>query len=234
MGDRTTKTKGTEMQTLHIHIEFTQPILGTGNPDPEIHERFIASKAPDAKSLKEEVAAVGIDEVTERGTTVFPKTQDGHPMMWDYQFKGFLKEACATMKGVDGSESKGFPYQYKSTIDRFVFPRPRHWELVVPDGEPMRIMQRPLRAETMQGPRVALAASEMLPAGTTCDFDVVLMSKRVGVTKSKQGVDLLKCLVEWVSYGQLLGMGQWRSGGWGTFHATVTDAQTGEVLFDNV
>ena len=218
------------MITYHVELEFTQPVLGTANADPEIHERFIASKAPDARSLREEVEALGVDELTERGTTVFPRTGDGTPFLWDYQLKGFFKDACGFCRKMDGSVSSKL-VAYKSNIDGLLFVTPRNVRLRMPEGSEVRVMQRPLRAETAQGPRVALAASEMLDAGTCCEFDVTLGAKTVG-TKVK--VDFGRCLLEWLSYGRLRGIGQWRNGGWGQFACRVTDPKTGEVLLDTL
>ena len=95
------------MITYHVELEFTQPVLGTANADPEIHERFIASKAPDAKSLREEVESLGVDELTERGTTVFPRAKDGTPFLWDYQLKGFFKDACGFVLATDAAQAWG-------------------------------------------------------------------------------------------------------------------------------
>jgi hypothetical protein len=47
-------------------------------------------------------------------------------------------------------------------------------------------------------------------------------------------VDYEACLKEWMAYGQLRGIGQWRNASWGTFHCRVTDAESGEVVFDNL
>lgn len=218
------------MESIHIDIRFIQPILGTASADPEIHERFIASKAPDAPSLKEEVEALGADEVAERGTTVFPRRHDGTPFLWDYQVKGFCKDACKAMREADGSVSGNIP-AYKSKIDTLVFVSPRNINLNMPEGGEVKIMQRPLRAETAQGPRVALASSEMLPAGTECSFDITTLAQKVGTRKT---ANLRDAILEWFSYGQLRGIGQWRNAGWGSFVCRVTDNKTGEVIFDNM
>ena len=47
-------------------------------------------------------------------------------------------------------------------------------------------------------------------------------------------VDFARCLLEWLSYGRLRGIGQWRNGGWGQFACRVTDPKTGEVLLDTL
>ena len=218
------------MNTYHVEIAFTQPVLGTANSDPNIHERFIASKAPDAPSTKQEVAALGVEEVLERGTTVFPRTTDGTPFLWNYQLKGYFKDAAKFCREMDGGLTKGVP-AYKSKIDGLIKVEPRNIRLVMPEGSEVKVMQRSLRAETAQGPRVALASSEMLPAGTTCECWVTLAAEKVG---AKTKVDFAKCLIEWLAYGTWRGIGQWRNADWGQFVCRVTDTKTGEVVFDNM
>lgn len=83
------------MKELKVRLTFTEDMLGTASSNPEIHEEFIASKAPDAKSREEEVAAIGVEEAVEKAMTVFPKMADGSPFIWDYMIRGFFKEACS-------------------------------------------------------------------------------------------------------------------------------------------
>lgn len=62
---------------------------------------------------------------------------------------------------------------YKKVIDGLIFVQPRKIVLDIP-GE-ITICERPLRAQTAQGERVALSRSEEAPAGTTCEFTVVCL-----------------------------------------------------------
>ena len=181
------------MKTYHVHAEFVQPILGTASADPQIHERFIASKAPDAKSLEEEVEALGADELVERGTTVFPRTKDGTPFLWDYQLKGFFKDAAGACRQMDGMDASRRLVAHKSKIDQLVFVTPRNVRLYMPEGSEVRVMQRPLRAQTARGERVALAASEMLDAGTVRDFDVAARRPPSSWTASRSGCGTARC-----------------------------------------
>ena len=72
------------MEKVHVRLTFTEDVLGTANADKKVHSEFIASKAPDAPSREEEVAALGADEVEHREMTVFPRMEDGEtPMFWD-------------------------------------------------------------------------------------------------------------------------------------------------------
>ena len=64
-------------KVLKVKVTMFEEILGTASANPEIHEEFIASKAPDAPSREEEVAAIGAEEVFEKGMTVFPRDKDG-------------------------------------------------------------------------------------------------------------------------------------------------------------
>jgi hypothetical protein len=66
--------------------------------------------------------------------------------------------------------------------------------------------ERPLRAQTAQGERVALASSETVPAGCTLEFTVIALRE-----------DLLDYVEEWLDYGGLRGFGQWRNSGKGCF-----------------
>ena len=45
------------MKELKVRLTFLEEILGTASADPEIHETFIASNAPDAPTRKEEIEA---------------------------------------------------------------------------------------------------------------------------------------------------------------------------------
>ena len=66
--------------------------------------------------------------------------------------------------------------------------------------------QRPLRAQTAQGERVSLANSEEIPAGSSCQFEVLCMDD------SHEAA-----VMEWLEYGRLRGLGQWRNSGKGRF-----------------
>lgn len=55
------------MKKIKVRITFTEEILGTASGDPKLHEEFVASKAPNALSMEEEVAALGVDEVVRNG-----------------------------------------------------------------------------------------------------------------------------------------------------------------------
>ncbi len=189
---------------MKVKITFTEELLGTASSNPEIHREFIASKAPDAVSREEEVEAIGAEEVTEKAMTVFPRLQDGTPFLWDYQCKGFFKDSCGMLKRVPGTKSNKIK-AYKKIIDGLVFVSPRKIPITV-NGEGMGECQRPLRAQTAQGERIALAHSETVPAGSSVEFEITCLDSKFE-----------KTVKEWLDYGKLRGFGAWRNSGKGRF-----------------
>lgn len=196
------------MATVAIEITFTEEVLGSSPNTKEIYSEFIASKAPDAASVADEVEAVGADEVTEKGTTVFPRNDDGEPVIWDYQLKGFMKDACGALRRVPGTLSSKCK-AYKKVIDGTIFVKERSVAFQLPEGGEVGICERPLRADTPQGARVALARSETVPAGTKIRFTLVVMNKSDW-----------PLVQEWLDYGKFRGIGQWRNSGKGRFEWT--------------
>lgn len=203
------------MKKMKVKITFKEGLLGTSPADEEIYTRFIGAKSPDAATIEEEVAALGADEIVERGTTVFPRDEQGNPFLYDYQIKGFFKDACGMLSRLTGKDPEtgkkkkavnesGKLTAYKKVIDGMIFVEPRKIALDMP-GE-IRICQRPLRAQTAQGERVALSSSEEAPAGTTAEFEIICLD---------DGHE--KAVREWLDYGLLRGIGQWRNSGKGRF-----------------
>ena len=198
------------MVKTKVRLTFTDEILGTSSGNPELHREFIASKAPDAQKMEEEVAALGVDAVEEKSMTVFPRLADGTPFLYDYQVRGFFKEICGAMKAISGTKSSKIK-AHKKKIDNTIFVEPREIPLDL-HGMKMTNCQRPLRASTAQGERIALANSEVCPEGTSCEFEVLCMVDEDAAM-----------LREWLEYGKYKGIGQWRNSGKGRFTFEIID-----------
>lgn len=195
---------------MRVKLTTIDEMLGSQPNDKEIHRTYIASKAPDATTIEEEVAAVGVDAVDEKGTTVFPRDKDGNLVVYNYQIKGFFKSACSALRKVPKTKSSKCK-AYKKLIDLNIFVYADENDVsnrmisINYDGE-IGTCQRTLRAQTMQGERISLASSEMIGAGATIEFDVVCLNK--------DDEELVK---EWLDYGRYNGLGQWRNSGKGAF-----------------
>lgn len=133
------------------------PILGSAPASKAIRTQYIASKAPtDELRAEEEAAPFDLDE---KGLTVFNRDSRDQLCLMGYQIKGFLKAALLALKAQCKIAAP------KSKIDNLVFVEPRYIPLTR-EGKPLReeddVLERPLRAQTMQGERVTLAASELV------------------------------------------------------------------------
>lgn len=193
------------MKTMKVKLTFVEPVLGTSPANEDIYREFIASKAPvdERINIEDEVAALGVDEVVEKGMTIFPKLDDGTPFVYDYQLKGFFKGAASALRQIPGSRSSKVK-AYKKKVDQLIFVTPRQIPVLL--SGPTDTCQRPLRASTPQGERVSLAMSEEIPAGSALEFGVVMLND-----------DDEKLVREWLNYGVLHGFGQWRNSGKGRF-----------------
>lgn len=192
-----------ETERRQYRITFTEPILGTSPRNTEIYSDYIGSKAPDAATLEQEIEALGADTVEERGMTVFPRDPAGNPILWDYQVKGFFKDSCGMLARLKGKTESAKLKAFRKIIDGLIFVYPRQIALTCGD---LRVCQRPLRAQTAQGERVALSSSEELTAGTQAVIEIECYDPA-----------LWPAVEEWLDYGAARGIGQWRNSGKGRF-----------------
>lgn len=200
------------MFTLKIQLTFTNTLLGTLPNNPNIlRDHIDQDEFDDGTKLKREMAAVeGLEEVLDRGTTVFPRMEDGvTPFIYDYQMKGFFKEKMSFLRKIPGTHSSKVK-AFKKEIDGLLFFEDRENPINV-NGE-MGIMERPLRASTPQGERVSIARSETIPAGSTVQFTIRCMLD-----------SYLPIVKECLAYGAFHGTGQWRNSGKGTFTYKILD-----------
>lgn len=191
------------MKELKVRLTLTDEALGMMPADKEIHAAYIASRAPDAPSIEEEVAAVGAEEVIEKQKTVFPRMEDGTPFWFDYQLRGMFKDSIGMLRKVPDTACAKLK-AYKKAVDGLLFVKERKIPINV-NGE-IGDCQRPLRTSGPTGERTALANSETVPAGSTIEFTVLMMTK-----------DLEPVVRECLDYGALRGLGQWRNSGKGRF-----------------
>lgn len=198
------KKKESYVSETKYRVTFTEDLLGTAPLNKQIYADFVMSKK--AEASEDELNSV--PERDERGTTGFHRDEAGNPILYDYMIKGFCKDACSMLARVEGTYSKGCK-AHKKKIDGLIFVYPRKLKLNF-SGE-IGTLERPLRASTPQGERVALVKSEVLPAGTWFEMTLRILGDEVDE-------DLLK---EWLDYGQMRGIGQWRNASYGRFDYAV-------------
>ena len=197
---------------LEIMCTFIEPLLGTAPSDKNIYQTYIqgvANGAGNGNGHDDELDSLPV--MDDKGRTVFHRNAEGKPILYDYQIKGFLKDACSMQMRFEVSESKKLK-AYKKIIDGLVFVWPRQIEIIMPEGMEVGVLERPLRAQTAMGERVALASSESIAEGAKVVFEVESMNRNT-VTK-----ELIK---EWFNYGRYRGLGQWRNGSFGRFRYQI-------------
>lgn len=210
-----------KQKKFNVILELTNQQLGTISKSKEIYTKFIASKNPD--KVTPEIAAMEAEDIVEdldnTGWTCFMQDSKGLYIL-NYMILGFLKDAGFTLKeqlepGEASKKSKSKSTdnfkQVKSKIENTVFVTTRkiHFQrdgkfITEPDG----VLERPLRAMTMQGPRVALAKSDFIDEGAQLNFELVILDGKE--IKESHVAEIL-------SFGELRGLGQFRNGSYGTF-----------------
>ncbi len=202
------------MDIYKARLVLSEPMLGTVPKSASIYKDHVQNQAIEqarkngieltSEQLQQEVDSVTAMEIEEKGWTGFHEVE-GQQILYDYVIKGFLKEACSILRRISKSRSSKLA-AYRKVVDGMVFIAPRQINILLPEGEDLGILERPLRAQTAQGERVALARSDTCPVGTLIEFEVRVL-----------GVVSKVLLEDWFGYGQFKGLGQWRNGGYGRF-----------------
>jgi hypothetical protein len=184
------------MFAFPVTIRLITPMLGTVPMNQSVYSTFIESKRAEVDG---ECEAETIEEREEKGWTGFHSDENGL-FIYDYVVKGFIRYAGNVLK--DQLKIKNL----KSKLTDFLFVSPRriHLNKAKPDG----VLERPLRAQTMQGPRTTLARSDFVAEGAEIGFSVTLLDH----PEVKEAT-----VYEILEYGKLQGLGQFRNGGYGRF-----------------
>jgi hypothetical protein len=207
-----------------LKIIFTEPMLASSPANPEVYKEFIASRKQD-ELPKDEMETLPADKQELAGWSVFHRDDNGL-FVFDYHVRGFLKEAAISMVGKD--KDKGVP-AVRSKIDRWLFVFPRRIYLHGTNGhaitKPDDVLERPIRAMTMQGPRTSLKRSDVVSEGSWLEATIKVLPLGERELNSKL---IVSCL----DYGEFCGLGEWRTGSYGRFKYEFT-ASNGSVLLSN-
>jgi hypothetical protein len=204
---------------INVSIKFTEQLLASSPCNPEVYKQFILRQreveAAKAIGKKDPAPLITPDKVVEEMETLTNREESGWSVfhvdnnglfMFDYHVRGFMKEAasCITGKALTA---------YRSKIDKWLFVNPRRIYFMrdenyikAPDG----VCERPIRAMTMQGPRISLKRSDMLQEGVVVKFELEILP--LGMKELTEEV-----LESWLHYGKYSGFGEWRTGSNGRF-----------------
>lgn len=191
-----------EMKKM-VELTLVESLLGTVPGDKEIYREYIMKGAGQKEEL--ETLSADAEEKIEKQSTYFHKAEDGKPFLYDYQIKGFFKDACGMLKRVPDTQSSKIR-AHKKVIDGLIFIYPRRIPIILPEGEKIEFHERPARGQGPQGERVYLIRSEKAPEGTKLEFTIELLTD-----------EYEDAVEEWLDYGVKRGLGQWRNSGMGRF-----------------
>jgi hypothetical protein len=206
-----------EKQCFDLTITTINPMLGSQPGKDTSASDFIRDKAreehPELQIPPDEVESLPSE--VQKGTTCFYRTADGKRLaMRNYQIKGAIKDAAMVLNGL-----RGVKY-LRSKIDNVLFVNPVELPIeTTADPDKMEYVERPLRAMTMQGPRVSLARSEMIPTGAVVKCKITLYP----VPSSQIDEAMLRELLDYSSQKGLL---QWRNSGYyGQYEYELTECK---------
>lgn len=198
-----------------VRIKGITDLLGSVTSDKEVYSKFIATKAANNEELAMADADMKDIPESEGKETVFYRDENGYPILKGYQIKGFLKEAAKALRGMFDEMGAGTTSQSK--IDNLIFIKEQNIKLYR-NGKRIEehngYLERPLRAMTMQGPRVSLAKSEVIESGWECEFSIQFIDDVKGGRSKTYTWDTIEKMLE---YGALKGLLQWRNAGYGSF-----------------
>jgi hypothetical protein len=182
----------------NVEVELINPMLGTVSKDPEIYKTFIENKKP--VDIQEEEFKT-VEKSEQKGWTGFHIDEEKGLFIYNYMIKGFLKNAGNVLK--EQTKIKNL----RAKLNNFVFIEPRriYFDQMKPDG----VIERPLRAQTAQGPRITLARSDYIDEGKKLKFKIIILDN-----KEKINEKLIDTLLQ---YGKFMGLGQFRNGEYGAF-----------------
>lgn len=202
-------TRNKSSYTLRIRCTLLTELLGTLPGNSNIYSEFIQTRCP--ANVEDVPVNLDPNEEIEKKTTYFRRTKTGELCLADYMIKGHLKAMGEAIRKRIRKESGAPTAATKSgweawvgnaDLNIHVFPRLIGLGVHEPDG----IVERPLRAQTMQGPRVSLARSEMINADRSFEFEIHV---RGGIKREQ--------ILEALNEGKYTGYGQWRNAGYGRF-----------------
>lgn len=189
--------------TVGIRLTFTDELLGTLPAEEDIFQTHVAPDFPeDAQNLP---SPESLAEALEEGTSVFYRDSEAKPSLRDYQLKGFFKAACGALRRVPGTPASAVT-AYKQVLNTLVFINPKFLPLVLPEGQQLGHLSRPIRILDRTGERTALVRSEMAPIGTSVECHIIMLHDGLW--------PVIRSLLD---YGSLYGIGQWRNSGAGRF-----------------
>lgn len=209
-----------QLETRTYRLKGITPILGGMPASKAVYTEFIASKAPNPHDDDEIIE--NLREREEKGITVFARNNRDQICILGRHLKGYMKEALMALKAQYDIGSLKNKIDTLFFVDPLFIPFKRGDEYIIDEDD---MLERPLRAETAQGPRVALQSSEMILDPWEVVFEVTLFPNNGSAKKQNLCWEAVELALD---YGAYHGIGQWRNGDYGKFIWERIDEEDGE------
>ena len=195
---------------LDIELTLVEDMLGTIPKEEKVFKAYLKHRAGGKEQKDEFKSPLNDAEVSEReakGWTGFME-EDNKPFIMNYMIKGFLKNSGNIQKDKSIAIKN-----LKSKVNDFVYIYPRR--IFFDGNKKEHPLERPLRAMTMQGPRVSLVRSDVMEAGAKLSFEIHVPY----ACEIKQ-----EHIEKMLDHGQYMGLGQFRNGAYGSFTYKVVSS----------
>lgn len=217
-------------KTYRATINFIRDVLGTQPADPDIRRKYIEAKFTGAgktgnagdvavakSKMEQEIENFmndkeiqdKIEEIAERGLTVFYRDNESQIALSDVILRGWFKAAFAHVAHREkwftyGKEKKNRAENWlrKWIGERIAF----HQQYIPIPDENFYIFVRPIRIEYMGESKSSIIATETAKAPFAIQFDFSI--------EDDVNPEWLPQILE---RGKWKGMGQWNNAQWGTF-----------------
>lgn len=201
-----------KIKVYRVTLQAETEILGTRPKHPDVMRRWLEEQSQPGQDELEALAKAVVDsedaasaredaEVDRElarwsGFPTDPETDE--IFLYNYQFIGALKEWANKYREQFGIQNM----RAKVASHVFIQPRCIYLGITHPDA----VVERPLRAHTAKGDRIALVKSDALAVGTRISFEVHLVPHKEITAEVLQKLFL---------FGRYAGTFQWRGGGYG-------------------
>lgn len=218
------------MKKHSVTLNFIRTVLGSAPANEDLRTQYITAKMMSGKTgmsgdvalekvkgeienlKKDEAYQEKIKDLGDKALTVFYRNNEGLPSISNIQIRGFFKDAFAFVAKEQKlfTKKSGEIYVQDAFYRDWIGDRIQFIEEYLPIKGNIEIFSRPLRCETMQGPRVAISSSESIKTPGPITFTLV--------TTNDVTEDMVKSILD---RGMFRGIGQWANAQYGTFTYTL-------------
>ncbi len=196
---------------MRVRIFFITQVLGMCPGDPQMFASFNAKMSMDAMTRDQEIQAIGVQAVMDKGREYFTRTSKGQLAVDTRTWFGYIGETANIIKSVSDAKSADAA-NIKNNIKNRISFTSATYPLIPPEGAEITFCDRPMPGDGYKR-ETSIKSSEALPAGTSTYFIVQIENSVVSGDEKKNGVKTKDVLGEVLDCGITHGTLGWRRTG---------------------